>query len=261
MKYGGRLIHRVVDDYGAIEVVEAHGVRSLHFGSLARQSAMDLAAPDQIELTYLRSMLTPLLFVPSPQHVLLLGVGGGTLARFFLNHFSKAQIEAVELRAAVAEVAKAYFGLEVRPPLRLHVMDAHHYLERQVSLAREPFDLILVDVFDAEGPSSVLDEAGFFSRLSALLASRGAMAVNLWSGEGSGWREVQAGVQAHFKGAFASLSVPGRGNRICLSLGEGYGPLNHKELRAEAKSLERSLGVEFVRLCERLMFAAPHSGG
>lgn len=256
MKYGGKLIYRVVDDHGPIEVVEAHGVRSLHFGSSARQSALDLSAPDQIELAYLRSMLIPLLFVPRPHRILILGLGGGTLARFFVRHFPKAQIEVVELRAAVVEIAKAYFKLHVAPPLELHVMDAHHYLMHQVPERNKTFDLVLVDVFDAEGPSVVLDDPDFFVRLSKLLAPRGAMAVNLWSGEGSAWREVYAAIEEHFQGVRAALSVPGRGNRICMAFGEAFGKLNFKNLEQEARSQEQRLGIEFVRLFERLEFPA-----
>lgn len=260
VKFGGKLIHRVVDGHGPIEVIETYGVRSLHFGSSARQSAMDLVAPDHIELGYLRAMLVALLFVPEPKRILLLGLGGGTLARFFLQHFPDAQIEAVELRAAVVDVAQAYFDLDLSPPLEIHVMDAHQYLEDQMCKAGDKFDLILVDVFDAEGPSKVLEEPEFFSRLSDLLAPRGAMAVNLWSGEGAVWREVQMAVQNHFKGVLAALSVLGPGNRICFVLGERSDQLNLKRLGKEARTLDRRFGMEFVRLFERLEIPLRSSG-
>lgn len=264
MKYGGTLIHRVVDDYGPIEVVEAHGVRSLHFGTAARQSAIDLSLPDHIELTYIRSMLVPLLFVPRPRHILLLGLGGGTLARFFLRHFSELQIEAVELRAAVVAVAQDYFDLDLKPPLEIHVMDAHQYLEQKVKQVSERFDLILVDVFDAEGPSVVLDEPGFFSGISALMSPRGVMALNLWSGGSPSWQAIHEEIQSHFRGTLATLMVPGRGNRICVALGEAHGKLNLKSLGQEARTLEQRLGIEFVRLFERLEFPlrrSPNASG
>ncbi len=252
MKYGGKLIHRVVDDYGPIEVVEAHGVRSLHFGSSARQSAMDLSAPDQIELAYLRSLLIPLLFVPRPRRILLLGLGGGTLAKFFQRNFPEARIQAVELRSAVVDIASAYFGLEMGMHVDVHIMDAHQYLQQQNLQKIDGFDLILVDIFDAEGPSGVLDDPDFFIRLSRLLCPQGAMAVNLWSGDGAGWRWVQRTIEAQFRGHMATLSVPGRGNRICMALGDAYGKLIPKHLEQEARRLERCWGIEFVRLFERL---------
>lgn len=254
MKYGGKLIHRVVDDYGPIEVVEAHGVRSLHFGSSARQSAMDLSAPDQIELAYLRSLLIPLLFVPRPRRILLLGLGGGTLAKFFQRNFPEARIQAVELRSAVVDIASAYFGLEMGMHVDVHIMDAHQYLQQQNLQKIDGFDLILVDIFDAEGPSGVLDNPDFFIRLSRLLCPQGAMAVNLWSGDGAGWRWVQRTIEAQFRGHMATLSVPGRGNRICMALGDAYGKLIPKHLEQEARRLERCWGIEFVRLFERLEF-------
>ena len=59
-KYGGTLVHCQRDEQGLLEVVEAYGVRSLHFGSAARQSTMSLAEPERLEMPYLRAMLIPL---------------------------------------------------------------------------------------------------------------------------------------------------------------------------------------------------------
>ncbi|GDX85457.1 hypothetical protein LBMAG43_14990 [Methylococcaceae bacterium] len=47
-KYDGLLIHQDYDDNGALEVVEANGVRSLHFGSSPRQSSMLLRIQSKI---------------------------------------------------------------------------------------------------------------------------------------------------------------------------------------------------------------------
>ncbi|HYS75836.1 MAG TPA: hypothetical protein VEM38_07085, partial [Burkholderiales bacterium] len=66
----------------AIEIVEEGGVRILQIGGNAIQSAMRLAAPDRIELDYVRAMMAFLLFHPDPRDVLLVGLGGGSMARF-----------------------------------------------------------------------------------------------------------------------------------------------------------------------------------
>ena len=178
MKYGGKLIHRVRDAYGSIEVVDGHGVRSLHFESAARQSAIDLMVPDRIELAYLRSMLSALLFVPKPKRILLLGLGGGTLARFFSRHFLDAEIVVVELRQAVVDIARRYFLLEAAPSLSIHVMDANDFLREHVSGdGGRPFDLLIVDIFDGEGPSVLLQETCFLYRLRDVLSPEGVMAL------------------------------------------------------------------------------------
>lgn len=123
-KYSGTLIHCQRDAEGPIEVIEAHGVRSLHFGTEPRQSAMALATPDRLELSYLRAMLVGLVFVPDPRRILVLGLGGGSLVRFLLQHYPQAHIDAVESRAALVEVARTYFGLPEQPALRVRIADA-----------------------------------------------------------------------------------------------------------------------------------------
>lgn len=256
MKYGGKLIHRVRDAYGSIEVVDGHGVRSLHFESAARQSAIDLLAPDRIELAYLRSMLSVLLFVPNPSRILLLGLGGGTLARFFSQHFPNADIEVVELRQAVVDIAHQYFLLEPTPSLSIHVMDANDFLQERVSTdGRRPYDLLIVDIFDGEGPSVLLQEMSFLSLLRGLLSPDGVMALNLWAGDDASWRPVQKGLQDVFGGYLGALSVPGRGNRIFLASPDQIRSLSRRSLAQVARDLESRLGFEFVRMLDRMEFS------
>ncbi|MEW6690321.1 MAG: spermidine synthase, partial [Pseudomonadota bacterium] len=67
----------------ALVVSEERGVRHLHIGGEAIQSAMRLADPWALELEYTRCMLTFLLFHPAPRRALMIGLGGGSLAKFF----------------------------------------------------------------------------------------------------------------------------------------------------------------------------------
>ena len=68
--------------HGAIEIVEEGGVRVLQIGGDAIQSAMRVDAPDRIELDYVQAMMAFLLFRPRPREVLMVGLGGGSMARF-----------------------------------------------------------------------------------------------------------------------------------------------------------------------------------
>ena len=70
---------------GAIAVSEERGVRMLHIGGDAIQSAMRLSAPDALELEYTREMLACLLWrdwALWPRSVLLIGLGAGSLSAF-----------------------------------------------------------------------------------------------------------------------------------------------------------------------------------
>ncbi|HEY0720688.1 MAG TPA: spermidine synthase, partial [Gammaproteobacteria bacterium] len=86
-KYDGLLVHRTQDEWGPIEVVDDMLHRSLHFGTEPKQSSMLLSDPLALVLSYTRAMTTALLFVPQVRRVLLIGLGGGSLAKFFLHHF------------------------------------------------------------------------------------------------------------------------------------------------------------------------------
>jgi spermidine synthase len=60
-----------------------HGPRRfLHFDLDAVQSAMHLEHPDRLSLAYTRKMMAFLLFNRTPARILLLGLGGGSLAKF-----------------------------------------------------------------------------------------------------------------------------------------------------------------------------------
>src|SRR5581483_253689 len=56
--------------------------RFLHFDLDAVQSAMDMHDPVRLTLAYTRRMMAFLLFNRAPARVLLLGLGGGSLAKF-----------------------------------------------------------------------------------------------------------------------------------------------------------------------------------
>ncbi|MDQ2695423.1 MAG: hypothetical protein M3Z21_08605, partial [Pseudomonadota bacterium] len=103
-RYGGTLVHCSRDAEGFIEVVDQFGLRSLHFGNPTLQSRMRLADPAALMVDYTRAMLAPLLFIDPPATVLILGLGGGSLARFMLYHFPRCRVQVVERRAAVVEV-------------------------------------------------------------------------------------------------------------------------------------------------------------
>src|SRR5207245_2366502 len=93
----------------AIEIVEEDGVRVLQIGGNAIQSAMRLDAPDRIELDYVRAMMAFLLFHPSPRDVLLVGLGGGSMARFIHQRLPRTRVTVVEIDPGVVTVARRYF--------------------------------------------------------------------------------------------------------------------------------------------------------
>src|SRR3954469_22145667 len=75
--------------------------RFLHFDFGAIQSAMELSNPQRLTLAYTRKMMAFLLFNRSPKRILLLGLGGGSLAKFCYRNLPYALLTAVEVNQDV----------------------------------------------------------------------------------------------------------------------------------------------------------------
>ena len=106
-RYNGRLVAEYQDEGGLIEVVDHDGLRSLHFGSAVRQSSMFLSAPTRLHMPYEQVMMGFLMFNPEPARMLLIGLGGGSITKFLLEHCDHTHVQVVEQRARVVEVAHA----------------------------------------------------------------------------------------------------------------------------------------------------------
>src|SRR3990170_3428003 len=94
---------------GSVYVTEKFGVRSLHIESETIQSSMRLARPNDLELAYTRSMMGFLLFGPAPRRVLLVGLGGGSLAKFIYHRLPGTASEVLEISPDVVAVAQRWF--------------------------------------------------------------------------------------------------------------------------------------------------------
>ena len=243
-RYGGELIHSSRDPDGILEVIDSHGVRSLHFGTSPRQSAMSLTDPDRLELAYVRAMLSPLLFIDEPGKILLLGLGGGSLAKFMLAHYPNCRIDAVERRAGVPPVAQAFFGLPRDSRLNVHIADGCAHIETLARTSQAEYDLMLVDAYDHLGMDQSINGDEFFRDCARLLRPVGALSMNLWGTHSASLRQSTELLHTCFPGRSYKLAVPNKGNVIGLGLGKDIERPEKGVLLPKAKALEIRLGLE-----------------
>ncbi len=161
----------------APRIVERRGRRALEFTPGHVQSEMLVADPDRLVLAYTRAMMCFVLFVPRPRHIVMVGLGGGSLAKFCHRHFPTARITVLELRADVIAL-RAQFAI---PPddERFEVVRA----DATVWLAgrRAEADVILVDGFDAAGLPPALGSARFYGHCRRALRDDGVLVANMFS--------------------------------------------------------------------------------
>lgn len=151
-------------------------MRTLHFNEQVVQSAMRLSAPDELVIPYTQVMAGFLSLYPLPQHILMIGLGGGSLAKYCYRHIPSARITVVESNADVLALRNQFLIPPDDARLRVIHADARSYIE---SLAVASVDVIMLDGFDAQGAPATLRGPEFFMHCKATLAEHGVLIINM----------------------------------------------------------------------------------
>jgi spermidine synthase len=253
LRLGKWRIHRSPDRETAVEVSERDGVRSLHLGSSTVQSSMTLADPTELVLSYTRTMMGFLLFDPAPRHVAMVGLGGGSLAKFIYHRLPDARITAIEANPQVISVARSHFHVPM-DDARLRVVLGQG--ESWVAEPNERCDVLLVDGYDGNAQADGLSTEDFYMNARRRLEPDGLLVVNLWSSD----RRLDAYLQRMERCFEACLCLPAerRGNIVALGFCRPPRLSQWGALRTRAKELEGRLGLEFTRMVEALKETNPH---
>ncbi len=227
-------------------VSEERGVRHLHVGGEAIQSAMRLDDPFALELDYTRCMMAFLLFHPRPRRSLMIGLGGGSLAKFFHRNLAGLRTHVVEYDDRVIATARALFHLPA-DDARLTV----EHGDGVEALSPECCDLLVVDGFEDEATPAAMVSQAFFDAAWCALEESGVLVVNFMDDDPDFDRNLRR-IEHAFGGAviaFQSLRDP---NIVVIGLKGAPPALEWNVLRARATALEKSYGLPFPRYVERL---------
>lgn len=244
------------DDDIVIDVSEEGGVRKLHFGNDDTQSAMKLNAPNELLLAYSRCVFGSLLFLEPPQKMLLIGLGGGSIAKWVHEYLPNTHLTCVELFQQVVNVARSMFFLP-QDDERLEVITgdgaAHVY-----NMADESVDMIMMDAYSATGIAAPLASTDFFTACKNKLTDNGVLAVNLWSIDRR-FEQYCAQLSEVFEGRLICLPARQKGNVIAFAFMRGQNSPQWERLADKAKKLEAEYGLEFSEFVSDLARMNPHN--
>ena len=245
---GNWRIRKASEDPETVYISEKFGVRSLHIGSDTVQSAMRIAAPNDLELSYTRSMMGFLLFNDHPKLVLMIGLGGGSVAKFIYHRMPWTTLRAIELRERVLTVARRYFDV---PPddTRFEVIlgDGAEFASRPTVCA----DLVVVDGYDGESHVEALATTAFYRDCHERLNTGGMMVVNLWGGDRE-FHDTLKRIESAFPAGTLCLPAEKPGNIIVFGFRSAPGSLEWSVLDERAAALEPRYGLGFARFVESL---------
>lgn len=153
------------------------GYTSLQFTRRQTQSRMLAEEPDRLLIDYTRTMMGVLLLRPDPARIGMIGLGGGSQAKFCHRHLARARVEAVENNPHVVALRRRFGIPDDDARLRVVVDDGAAFVRRQ----RGRYDVLLVDGYDETGIPAMLSTQRFYDDCRDALADGGAMSVNLFS--------------------------------------------------------------------------------
>jgi spermidine synthase len=233
--------------YGKPFVLDDGKFRRLHFSLHATQSRMSLRSPDALTLAYTRKMMSFVLFQPRPEHVVIVGLGGGSLTKFCYRQLPDSRVTTVEIDQAVIDLATLFHVPNSDARMRIVHADAARYL----ATSRQSADVILVDGCDKHGVAPTLSGEGFFGTLRRRLKPGGVLVMNLVGSV----RRVNAlvrSIASAFDDQVLVLDVSVGDNRIAFAFRDPAWPPNWTAVKQQATSLAKQYGLDFVAFAERL---------
>jgi spermidine synthase len=177
-----KVIHHSLNGQDLMIVYEKGDERCLTFGPplrSTRQSCINLKNPQHLVFEYQQGIIEALYLNPNPKNVLIIGLGGGTLAKALQELLPELKLDIVELNPTMPEIAKQYFAFEPGPKTKIFIVDGDEFISEAIN-QQAKYDWIVLDAFSNEGIPSAFIKEEFIFKLRALLSSEGVLAVNVF---------------------------------------------------------------------------------
>jgi len=152
----------------------SHSV-SLQFDNTAVQSEMYVTAPDALLLGYTVTMMGFLLFNHSPDTIAMIGLGGGSLAKYCYRNLPQSSIVVAENNPDVIALRDHFHIPEDDCRLEIRCQDGRDLVRH----ADSDYEILLVDGFDHTGQPPQLCSQSFYDDCYQALTPEGIMVVNL----------------------------------------------------------------------------------
>ena len=230
----------------AIAVSDERGVRTLHVGGEAIQSAMRIGEPHALALDYTRCMMGFLLFHPQPREALMVGLGGASLPKFFHRNLKRTRVRVVELDPRVVAAARTHFFL---PPdderLCVEIGDGAQ------ALSPECCDVLVIDAYHDEEHVPELASQEFYDAAWLALSAPGAAVINFMNDDRNFDRYLKR-LESSFGGAVLAMPALYDPNIVAFAFKGLPQAIEWEVLRERAARLESALGLPFTRYVSRL---------
>ncbi len=246
------LRQQLVDgSYGKPFIVDDGKTLSLHFGLAYVQSSMWLDDPNGLRLRYTQKMMGFRLFQAAPAQITLIGLGGGSLAKYCHQHLPEADITVVEIDRYVTALREHFMVPPDSERFRVLLDDGLRHLDSTDSA----IDVLLVDAYDGKGAASSIASREFLELAYQRLETSGVLVMNL-AGNTDNYQALVEEAEDLFNDQVLVIPVGRDGNYVMYAFKEAQHAPDWLALRKRARRLCKTSRVDYFFLSQLLEAAA-----
>lgn len=226
------------------------GILALHLDLLSVQSEMCIDMPDKLVLSYTRTMMSFLLLEPFPKSIAMIGLGGGSLAKYCYRHLPQTEITVVEINPDVIALRNEFAIPADDARFNVLLGDGAAFVKE----TERKFDVLMVDGFDSSGLPAQLSSQLFYDDCFASLADNGILVANLW-GSHRHYKECLARIRNSFDGQLAVVCADDSLNNIVLAVKNAESLPSASTIRHHANLLGQTHPLNFQAKANKLIVA------
>ena len=228
-------------------ILDTAGTRQLYFDLRAVQSSMRLEEPDALVTAYAQKMMAFLLFNRAPRHILMIGLGGGSLVKFCHRHLQGTRLTVVEIDPDIIELREWFHIPADDERLRVILGDGAEFVRRGDWTA----DILLIDAFDRGGVAPPLAADDFYAQAFRYLQPNGVLVMNL-SGERGRYVAHLEKLRKACPGPVLLVPVEADGNVLVFAFAQAKKAWTWESVETTAEELQLAFALEFPRFLQRL---------
>jgi len=199
-------------DGGKPFVHKQKGVISLYLNSSGVQSKMRQEVPDELVLGYTHTMMGFLLFNTSPEKIAMIGLGGGSLAKYCYRYLPDSKIVVIENDERVLELRDGFYVPRNDQRFQVILGDGAEFMKSPPN----KFDILLIDGFDCIGQPAQLCSRSFYDDCYESLSSDGIVVVNLLGADPGKLASIER-IRDSFGGAAIVVNAIDSTNKIVFA--------------------------------------------
>jgi spermidine synthase len=177
----------------------------------------------------------------------MIGLGGGSLAKFCYHELTTVDITVVEISPDVIALRRDFLIPDDDHRFRVIQQDGAEFITH----CDRQFDVILVDAFDPDGIALSLPSLNFYNHAYKRLARQGVLVMNL-CGDDERYPPNLSSLMTAFKSRPLVVTVQGSNNQLAFAFKQCVAPSMSTEMVNRATELKSVFKLQFPRYLKRL---------